>query len=131
MIRRPPRSTRTDTLFPYTTLFRSLPNMVYASVRRGPPGSGRLVSADVKAGQALRGVLKIIRKERWIAAVGESWWAANRALNALKPRFETRGPLLDNAAVKQALQQALRDGGDADAIDMGDDGAALGGRKVV
>src|SRR3546814_2769704 len=25
MIRRPPRSTRTDTLFPYTTLFRSMP----------------------------------------------------------------------------------------------------------
>src|SRR3546814_10512940 len=25
MIRRPPRSNRTDTLFPYTTLFRSLP----------------------------------------------------------------------------------------------------------
>src|SRR3546814_1696140 len=31
MIRRPPRSTRTDTLFPYTTLFRSL-----EQVRRGP-----------------------------------------------------------------------------------------------
>src|SRR3546814_15362136 len=31
MIRRPPRSTRTDTLFPYTTLFRS----VARSVRRG------------------------------------------------------------------------------------------------
>src|SRR3546814_1877690 len=28
MIRRPPRSTRTDTLFPYTTLFRSLVEMV-------------------------------------------------------------------------------------------------------
>src|SRR3546814_7992574 len=26
MIRRPPRSTRTDTLFPYTTLFRSGPD---------------------------------------------------------------------------------------------------------
>src|SRR3546814_3401986 len=26
MIRRPPRSTRTDTLFPYTTLFRSIRN---------------------------------------------------------------------------------------------------------
>src|SRR3546814_12073367 len=25
VIRRPPRSTRTDTLFPYTTLFRSIP----------------------------------------------------------------------------------------------------------
>src|SRR3546814_6258489 len=28
MIRRPPRSTRTDTLFPYTTLFRSLHSAV-------------------------------------------------------------------------------------------------------
>src|SRR3546814_20615224 len=32
MIRRPPRSTRTDTLFPYTTLFRSL----YDSVSSRP-----------------------------------------------------------------------------------------------
>src|SRR3546814_20980083 len=28
MIRRPPRSTRTDTLFPYTTLFRSFPSRI-------------------------------------------------------------------------------------------------------
>src|SRR3546814_4897717 len=28
MIRRPPRSTRTDTLFPYTTLFRSLVTVI-------------------------------------------------------------------------------------------------------
>src|SRR3546814_11031158 len=30
MIRRPPRSTRTDTLFPYTTLFRSLAYLMRA-----------------------------------------------------------------------------------------------------
>src|SRR3546814_9509297 len=30
MIRRPPRSTRTDTLFPYTTLFRSADGQIYA-----------------------------------------------------------------------------------------------------
>src|SRR3546814_10862092 len=36
MIRRPPRSTRTDTLFPYTTLFRSIVSAVpYAGRRRG------------------------------------------------------------------------------------------------
>src|SRR3546814_12184802 len=38
MIRRPPRSTRTDTLFPYTTLFRSLtrnPQMGRAGRSRG------------------------------------------------------------------------------------------------
>src|SRR3546814_20230711 len=45
MIRRPPRSTRTDTLFPYTTLFRSLPepgtifedSILWNGVGTGPP----------------------------------------------------------------------------------------------
>src|SRR3546814_9140683 len=36
MIRRPPRSTLTDTLFPYTTLFRSL-----IPLRRGDPCADR------------------------------------------------------------------------------------------
>src|SRR3546814_14392180 len=37
MIRRPPRSTRTDTLFPYTTLFRSLHhNYFFNTVQRNP-----------------------------------------------------------------------------------------------
>src|SRR3546814_9251153 len=35
MIRRPPRSTRTDTLFPYTTLFRSI-GVGIGKARRGP-----------------------------------------------------------------------------------------------
>src|SRR3546814_2585568 len=35
MIRRPPRSTRTDTLFPYTTLFRSYPLRLDAAVFQG------------------------------------------------------------------------------------------------
>src|SRR3546814_10683391 len=34
MIRRPPRSTRTDTLFPYTTLFRSNATMATALMER-------------------------------------------------------------------------------------------------
>src|SRR3546814_3653767 len=36
MIRRPPRSTRTDTLFPYTTLFRSLFHD-FARIHHGDP----------------------------------------------------------------------------------------------
>src|SRR3546814_17967441 len=39
MIRRPPRSTRTDTLFPYTTLFRSRP--------RCPPDIGRRLGSEL------------------------------------------------------------------------------------
>src|SRR3546814_12611348 len=34
MIRRPPRSTRTDTLFPYTTLFRSLVQRLHRRLGR-------------------------------------------------------------------------------------------------
>src|SRR3546814_540360 len=47
MIRRPPRSTRTDTLFPYTTLFRSRVAAGPAAARldgpaaRPPAGEGR------------------------------------------------------------------------------------------
>src|SRR3546814_4536372 len=44
MIRRPPRSTRTDTLFPYTTLFRSAdgpaPFLQSEKAWPGPVGSG-------------------------------------------------------------------------------------------
>src|SRR3546814_12852587 len=53
MIRRPPRSTRTDTLFPYTTLFRSI---------------GR--SALVAAGSWLPGVHPVGRRLR-LARRGE------------------------------------------------------------
>src|SRR3546814_7716504 len=35
MIRRPPRSTRTDTLFPYTTLFRSVGGAIVVDPRHG------------------------------------------------------------------------------------------------
>src|SRR3546814_6032569 len=35
MIRRPPRSTRTDTLFPYTTLFRSNSEVTLAEIQPG------------------------------------------------------------------------------------------------
>src|SRR3546814_7148935 len=39
MIRRPPRSTRTDTLFPYTTLFRSIVPKNILMI--GPTGVGK------------------------------------------------------------------------------------------
>src|SRR3546814_21101863 len=46
MIRRPPRSTRTDTLFPYTTLFRSGTDQIFADRQAGalhfePPSFGK------------------------------------------------------------------------------------------
>src|SRR3546814_3424381 len=59
MIRRPPRSTRTDTLFPYTTLFRS--PLATGAVGRRSGAVGYLpdrlpaVAGDVDAQRADRG----------------------------------------------------------------------------
>src|SRR3546814_16906636 len=47
MCRRPPRATRTDTLFPYTTLFRSEP-----AVGRGAAAGDALVAVHEVHGQA-------------------------------------------------------------------------------
>src|SRR3546814_20255441 len=44
MIRRPPRSTRTDTLFPYTTLFRSHATHLTPEETRGIADSGATVA---------------------------------------------------------------------------------------
>src|SRR3546814_7891951 len=46
MIRRPPRSTRTDTLFPYTTLFRSSSTRKSASGRWRRPSAGSSAAAS-------------------------------------------------------------------------------------
>src|SRR3546814_1949528 len=53
MIRRPPRSTRTDTLFPYTTLFRSWAGQ---HMKNRPPGlpSKRPANRPERTGGAMK-----------------------------------------------------------------------------
>src|SRR3546814_9145134 len=76
IIRRPPRSTRTDTLFPYTTLFRSA-----EAVRLDHQGDEGvdLVQADAVgqvaqgigaafAGTQLQGHQREVRCQRWVGA---------------------------------------------------------------
>src|SRR3546814_14111250 len=62
MIRRPPRSTRTDTLFPYPTLFRS------PTVDAGGSGTLQRVTRDQAA---LYGGDRT--PESWSASIGASW----------------------------------------------------------
>src|SRR3546814_5039582 len=51
MIRRPPRTTRPDTLFPYTTLFRSEGTVALRVAQLAPPGGG---DRGIELGSALR-----------------------------------------------------------------------------
>src|SRR3546814_18707075 len=46
MIQRPPRATRTDTLFPYTTLFRSVPRPESCASATGAASSSAEDSSD-------------------------------------------------------------------------------------
>src|SRR3546814_15767551 len=55
MIRQPPRSTRTDTLFPYTTLFRSLAGGVLL------PLNIRLAPEELRAILAASGAVVLFR----------------------------------------------------------------------
>ncbi|MGI4731818.1 MAG: molybdopterin cofactor-binding domain-containing protein [Janthinobacterium lividum] len=84
-----------------------LPDMVFASVRSGPVGDTRLVRSDTAAANRIRGVLEVVEAPGWIAAVATDWWAADRALDALAPRFATRGPVVTTASIDAALEAAL------------------------
>src|SRR3546814_590482 len=88
MIRRPPRSTRTDTLFPYTTLFRSKAADIRlaappAAARGAPRRSGGLCRrADGRGRGAYR-----LDRSLGLAAAGAAGAAA-----LLRPDRRRRGP---------------------------------------
>src|SRR3546814_17552106 len=52
MIRRPPRATRTDTLFPYTTLFRSCVSACIRDRRKGIGGMNHFMLPESFASEA-------------------------------------------------------------------------------
>src|SRR3546814_6272558 len=75
MIRRPPRSTRTDTLFPYTTLFRSGSHRpcLSAPFCGYGPATAPVGHADAAVGAGATGQLYVsiqaIRREPSVTAV--------------------------------------------------------------
>src|SRR3546814_14991195 len=81
-IRRPPRSTRTDTLFPYTTLFRSVPAHGRIT-RRILPSAPSIV---VEAGDILCGAARRTDAGRRVVVVGISERDAEQQLAGFAPQ---------------------------------------------
>ncbi|MGC4252838.1 MAG: molybdopterin-dependent oxidoreductase [Sphingobium sp.] len=84
-----------------------LPDMVFASVRQGPIGDARLESLNEAAAKSVTGFLKLVRAERWVAAVGTNWWAANKALDLSDPVFTLDGPPVSDERIDAALEDAF------------------------
>src|SRR3546814_4855328 len=111
MIRRPPISTRTDTLFPYTTLFRSqdIANLV-AAVRRGFDNPS--IKAELNALEARRTEIQAESEKPTPGAIVPHpeanflWQAKIRALSAIlrdgpegQPLREVLGGLVERVAL--------------------------------
>ena len=102
-----------------------LPDMLFASVRAGPAGDTSLISVDTKAGMNTRGVIQVVKTDNWIAAVASNWWAANHALDTMKPVFRTKGRMADSAQIARFLSDAIAKGPGFRAIKTGDVDAAI------
>ncbi|RJG55593.1 xanthine dehydrogenase family protein molybdopterin-binding subunit [Sphingobium terrigena] len=84
-----------------------LPDMVYASIRQGPIGDATLAGLDERSASSVTGFLKLIRQDRWLAAVATNWWAANKALDLADPIFTLRGTPVSSATIDDTLEAAF------------------------
>lgn len=89
-----------------------LPGMVHASIRHGPAGLPMLSGYDEAAAARIAGLRGIVRGRRWIAVAADSWWAADRALAAIRPRF-SGAKALDTGDVLDRLAKAAQGEGDS------------------
>ena len=85
-----------------------LPNMAYAAIRHGPLNESELTSFEIEDA-ATRGLLKVVKGKRWLAAVAETWWAAEQALDKMAPRFKV-ADVIEGARIDEALDRGVRHG---------------------
>ncbi len=101
-----------------------LPGMVYASIRHGPADGSELTGFNRDAAAGIKGLAGIIQSKRWLAVAADTWWSADQALNAMKPRFAVTAPVNSNEIA--ARLDTMLDGGKAFPIaETGFGGAAL------
>ncbi len=87
-----------------------LPGMVHAAIAHGPQGGCVLSSWDAQAAARVPGCLGVVHAKGWLAAIGVTWHAADRAVAAMEPRFRPRGPVADSNAIDAVLDQGLAKG---------------------
>src|SRR3546814_15958724 len=115
MIRRPPRSTRTDTLFPYTTRFRS-PLITLAEAREKRDAARRLLAAgsDPSATRKEAEAREAFEATTGFRTVAEEWLAKREreglgavTLGKVKWLLEFAYPSLGNRKISEITSMEL------------------------
>lgn len=102
-----------------------LPGMLHARVVR-PPGLGAtLLSVDESSVSQITGLVKVVRKQDFLAVVCKSEWAAVKAAKALKAQWTSAHTLPEQAKLYEYWRN-LPVGKDEPVIQSGDAVAALG-----
>ena len=95
-----------------------LPNIVFASVRMAPPG-GRLEGFSRDAAKAQAGLIDLVARDTWVAAIAQSWWVADRALQRAEPTFSGAAHA-GNAEIDARLADLLENGKSKRLFERGD-----------
>lgn len=104
-----------------------LADMLHAAIRHAPVGTARLGSHDAAAASKVEGLVKLVEGPDWLAAVGTSWWTAERALALIAPRF-TVSDRAHSATIAERLERGLERGAATRIAQLGDPDAYLSER---
>ncbi len=86
-----------------------LPDMLYASIRHGPVNQSALSVFEAEQAAGQKGLVRIVKGKRWLAAVANNWWAADQAVSKMAPRFDVV-EAVNSTTIEAALDEALRRG---------------------
>lgn len=86
-----------------------VPGMMHAAILQCPHFGGTLSGVDERPALAMRGVKKVVRLADAVAVVADSWWRAQKAVNALKPQWNlVRASSHTSAAYVESLRKAVQ-----------------------
>src|SRR3546814_1090976 len=105
MIRRPPRSTRTDTLFPYTTLFRSSPTPVAPSAEAAIEEARRQVDSFAGIVDTTRAEVRVYGRD---LKSGAAQLAAAAGPESIAELIRVTGAMIERTRAAEGRLEAAR-----------------------
>jgi isoquinoline 1-oxidoreductase subunit beta len=109
----------------------SPPDLCYAAIRIAPASGGKLRSVDEGSATGLRGVRRIVRLDNALVVVADRFWRAQKALDALAPRFDAGADaVVSSLNLRESQIAALGSNRVKSDLTVGRGAEALGGHVI-